>query len=44
MRVSYVCLDPGVPVFGAKGASVHVQTPHRKTPGKPQKNRMPVLR
>ena len=25
MRVSYVCLDPGVPVFGAKGASVHVQ-------------------
>lgn len=25
MRVAYVCLDPGVPVFGAKGASVHVQ-------------------
>ena len=25
MRVSYVCIDPGVPVFGAKGASVHVQ-------------------
>ena len=25
MRVSYVCLGPGVPVFGAKGASVYVQ-------------------
>lgn len=25
MRVAYVCADPGVPVFGAKGASVHVQ-------------------
>lgn len=25
MRLSYVCADPGVPVFGAKGASVHVQ-------------------
>lgn len=23
--VSYVCLDPGVPVFGRKGCSVHVQ-------------------
>jgi glycosyltransferase involved in cell wall biosynthesis len=26
MRVAYVCADPGVPVFGAKGSSVHVQS------------------
>lgn len=25
MRVAYLCVDPGVPVFGTKGASVHVQ-------------------
>ena len=25
MQVAYVCTDPGVPVFGSKGASVHVQ-------------------
>lgn len=25
MRIAYVCSDPGVPVFGRKGASVHVQ-------------------
>jgi glycosyltransferase involved in cell wall biosynthesis len=25
MRVLFVCADPGVPVFGCKGASVHVQ-------------------
>jgi glycosyltransferase involved in cell wall biosynthesis len=25
MRVAYICMDPGVPVFGQKGASVHVQ-------------------
>jgi alpha-maltose-1-phosphate synthase len=25
LRVAYICADPGVPVFGAKGASVHVQ-------------------
>ncbi len=25
MRVAYVCIDPGVPVFGHKGCSVHVQ-------------------
>jgi glycosyltransferase involved in cell wall biosynthesis len=25
MHIAYVCADPGVPVFGAKGASVHVQ-------------------
>jgi len=25
VRVAYVCADPGVPVFGTKGASVHVQ-------------------
>jgi alpha-maltose-1-phosphate synthase len=25
MRVAYFCADPGVPVFGAKGSSVHVQ-------------------
>ena len=24
-RVAYVCCDPGVPVFGSKGASVHFQ-------------------
>ncbi|TWT66264.1 2-deoxystreptamine glucosyltransferase [Posidoniimonas polymericola] len=25
MRVAYVCADPGIPVFGAKGCSLHVQ-------------------
>lgn len=25
MRVAYVCVDPGVPVFGSKGASIHAQ-------------------
>ena len=25
MRVAYVCCDPGVPVFGYKGCSIHVQ-------------------
>jgi glycosyltransferase involved in cell wall biosynthesis len=25
MRVAYICADPGVPVFGLKGCSVHVQ-------------------
>ena len=25
MRIAYVCMDPGVPVFGMKGCSVHVQ-------------------
>ena len=25
VRVAYLCADPGVPVFGTKGASVHVQ-------------------
>lgn len=25
MRVAYVCADPGVPAFGTKGASVHLQ-------------------
>jgi hypothetical protein len=25
MRVAYICADPGVPVFGRKGGSVHVQ-------------------
>jgi len=25
MRIAYVCCDPGVPVFGGKGCSVHVQ-------------------
>lgn len=24
-RIAYVCADPGIPVFGCKGASVHVQ-------------------
>lgn len=25
MRAAYICADPGIPVFGTKGASVHVQ-------------------
>ena len=25
MHVAYVCLDPGVPIFGSKGCSVHAQ-------------------
>lgn len=25
MRLAYICADPGIPVFGSKGASVHVQ-------------------
>lgn len=25
MRIAYICADPGVPVFGRKGCSVHVQ-------------------
>ena len=25
MRIAYVCTDPGIPVFGSKGASVHAQ-------------------
>jgi glycosyltransferase involved in cell wall biosynthesis len=25
MRIAYICTDPGVPVFGCKGSSVHVQ-------------------
>jgi hypothetical protein len=25
VNVAYICTDPGVPVFGAKGASVHAQ-------------------
>lgn len=25
MRVAYLCADPGVPIFGTKGSSVHVQ-------------------
>jgi glycosyltransferase involved in cell wall biosynthesis len=25
MHVAYICADPGVPVFGTKGSSVHVQ-------------------
>ncbi|WP_245580104.1 glycosyltransferase family 4 protein [Arthrobacter castelli] len=25
IRLAYVCIDPGVPVFGTKGASVHIQ-------------------
>jgi hypothetical protein len=25
MYIAYVCLDPGIPVFGTKGASVHIQ-------------------
>ena len=25
MRIAYVCTDPGIPVWGMKGASIHVQ-------------------
>src|SRR5215208_2264989 len=25
LHIAYVCTDPGVPVFGAKGCSIHVQ-------------------
>ncbi|WP_299599775.1 glycosyltransferase family 4 protein [uncultured Tateyamaria sp.] len=25
MHIAYVCTDPGIPVWGAKGASIHVQ-------------------
>lgn len=25
MKVAYICADPGIPVFGCKGASVHIQ-------------------
>lgn len=25
MKIAYVCVDPGIPVFGTKGASVHIQ-------------------
>lgn len=25
LRIAYICSDPGVPVFGSKGASVHVR-------------------
>jgi glycosyltransferase involved in cell wall biosynthesis len=26
LRIAYVCADPGVPVFGMKGSSIHVQS------------------
>ncbi len=26
MKLAYVCCDPGVPVFGSKGGSIHVQS------------------
>jgi glycosyltransferase involved in cell wall biosynthesis len=25
MKIAYICTDPGIPVFGSKGASIHVQ-------------------
>ena len=25
MRIAYVSMDPGIPVFGGKGAAIHVQ-------------------
>ena len=25
MRIAYICADPGVPVFGTKGSTLHVQ-------------------
>lgn len=33
MRVAYICADPGVPVFGHKGSSVHVQSVLRALQG-----------
>jgi glycosyltransferase involved in cell wall biosynthesis len=26
VRIAYVCADPGIPVYGSKGASIHVQS------------------
>ncbi len=34
MRVAYVCADPGVPVFGKKGCSVHAQEVIRSLRGR----------
>src|SRR5204863_419096 len=34
MRIAYVCADPGVPVFGRKGCSVHVQEMLRALQGR----------
>lgn len=34
MRVAYVCVDPGIGVFGTKGASVHVQEVVRELRGR----------
>lgn len=25
MKIAYICADPGIPVFGQKGASIHIQ-------------------
>ena len=25
MRAAYICADPGIPIFGQKGCSIHVQ-------------------
>ena len=34
MRVAYVCMDPGIPVWGNKGCSIHVQEVLRVLVGK----------
>ena len=34
MRIAYVCADPGVPVFGRKGCSIHVQEVIRSLRGR----------
>jgi len=34
MRIAYICCDPGVPVFGNKGCSVHVQEVLREFVGR----------
>ena len=34
MRIAYICADAGIPVFGSKGASVHVQEVIRALIGK----------
>lgn len=34
MRIAYVSVDPGIPVFGTKGASVHVQEVIRELIGR----------
>ena len=34
MRIAYVCADPGVPVFGRQGCSIHAQEVIRSLRGR----------